>query len=176
MSPILLALIFVAILLVVIVAGQPDVFTMTRRAKFAVSPEKIFPHVNDLHLWEAWSPWAKLDPNATSTFEGPAAGTGATMKWAGNCKIGVGQMTIIDCQPSSVIRFRLDFEKPMQATNTAEFTFLPEDGGTVVTWSMSGKNSPMGKVMGLFMNCEKLVAKQFDQGLANLKAVVEKPS
>lgn len=176
MSPILLALIFIAILIAVIIAGQPDAITMTRRAKFAAPPEKIFPHVNNLHLWEAWSPWAKLDPNSKSSFEGPDEGTGAVMKWAGNCKIGIGKMTIIDSQPSNVVRFRLDFEKPMQATNKAEFTFLPEDGGTMVTWSMSGKSNPMGKVMGLLMNCEKMAGKQFDKGLANLKAVVEKTS
>ena len=176
MSPILLSLIIIAVLLVVIVAGQPDVFTMSRSAKFVAPPEKIFPHVNDLHLWEGWSPWAKLDPNSKSAFEGPAAGTGAVMKWEGNSRIGVGKMTITDSQPSNVVRFRLDFEKPMESTQTAEFSFLPEDGGTLVTWSMSGKNSTMGRVMGLFMNCEKMVACQFDKGLANLKTVVESRS
>jgi len=176
MSPILLSLIIIAILLVVIVAGQPDVFTMSRSAKFVAPPEKIFPHVNDLHLWEGWSPWAKLDPNSKSSFEGPAAGTGAVMKWEGNSRIGVGKMTITDSQPSNVVRFRLDFEKPMKSTQTAEFSFLPEDGGTLVTWSMSGKNSTMGRVMGLFMNCEKMIAGQFDKGLANLKTVVESRS
>jgi len=172
MSPILFAIIIIAILLVVIIAGQPDVFAMSRTAKFTAPPEKIFPHVNDFHAWEAWSPWAKLDPNSKSSFEGPAAGTGAVMKWEGNSRIGVGKMTIIESQPNSVIRFRLDFEKPMKSTQTAEFSFLPEGNGTVVQWSMAGKNSAMGRVMGLFMNCEKMIAAQFDKGLANLKAVV----
>ena len=173
MLPILLALGFIVILFIVIIAGQPDVFALSRSAKFTAPPEKIFPHVNDLHAWEAWSPWAKLDPNAKNSFEGPASGAGAAMKWEGNCKVGVGKMTITDSQPSSVIRFSLDFQKPMQATNTAEFSFLPEGGGTVVTWSMSGKNSLMGKVMGLFMNCEKMVGPQFEKGLASLKALAE---
>lgn len=173
MSPVLFAFAILVILLFVVVAGQPDVFTMSRSARFTVPPEKIFPHVNDLHAWEVWSPWAKLDPNAKNSFEGPASGTGAAMKWEGNCKIGVGKMTITESQPSNVIRFRLDFEKPMQATNAAEFTFLPEGGGTVVTWRMSGKNSVMGKVMGLFMNCERMVGGQFEKGLANLKSLTE---
>jgi len=172
MSPILFALIIVAILLVVIIAGQPDVFTMSRSAKFNAPPDKIFPHVNDFHKWEAWSPWAKIDPNAKIAFEGPPSGTGAAMKWEGNCKVGVGTMTITESVPSNVIRFRLDFEKPMKSTQTAEFSFLPEGKGTVVQWSMAGKNSAMGRVMGLFMNCEKMIAKQFDKGLANLKLVV----
>lgn len=176
MLPILLALGFIVILFMVVIAGQPDDFAMSRSARFAVPPEKIFPLINDLHAWEAWSPWAKLDPNAKNSFEGPASGAGAAMKWEGNCKVGVGKMTITESQPSNVIRFRLDFEKPMQATNMAAFTILPESGGTVVSWSMSGKNSVMGKVMGLFMNCEQMVGGQFEKGLASLKAVAEAPT
>jgi len=176
MSPVLLALIVIAILLVVIIAGQPDVFAVTRSAQFSAPPEKIFPHVNDLHLWNEWSPWAKLDPNAKIAFDGPASGTGTSMKWEGNHKIGVGKMTITESRPNCVIRLRLDFEKPMQATNTAEFDFIPEGNGTVVRWSMAGKNSPMGRIMGLFMNCEKMIGCQYDKGLANLKAVVERTS
>jgi len=173
MLPTLLALAFIACLFIVVISGQPDEFTMSRTAKLAAPPEKIFPHVNDLHAWEAWSPWAKLDPNAKNFFEGAVSGAGAAMKWEGNCKVGVGKMTITDSQPNNVIRFRLDFEKPMQATNTAEFTFLPDGGGTVVSWSMTGKNTLMGKVMGLFMNCERMVGEQFEKGLASLKAVAE---
>lgn len=173
MLPTLLALAFIACLFIVVVCGQPDEFTASRSAKLSAPPDIVFRHVNDLHAWEAWSPWAKLDPNAKSSFDGPAAGAGASMKWEGNRKVGVGRMTITESQPGSVIRFRLDFEKPMQATNTAEFTFSPEGGGTVVTWRMSGKNSLMGKVMGLFMNCEQMVGGQFERGLANLKSLAE---
>jgi Polyketide cyclase / dehydrase and lipid transport len=173
MIPILLALAFIAILFVIVIVGQPDEFKLARSAKISASAEKIFPHVNDLHNWEAWSPWAKLDPNAKNSFEGAASGVGAAMAWSGNCKVGVGKMTITDSQPSSVIRFRLDFEKPMKATNLAEFTFLPDDGRTVVTWSMAGKNSFGGKIFGLFMNCDKMVGGQFKKGLANLKSVAE---
>lgn len=176
MSPVLFAFAILAILLVVVIAGQPDNFIMARRAKFAAPPEKIFPHVKDLHAWEAWSPWAKLDPNAKNAFEGAASGAGAAMKWEGNCKVGVGKMTITASQPSSVIRFRLDFEKPMRATNMAEFTFLPDGGGTVVTWSMSGKNNLMGKVMSLLMNCDKIVGPHFEKGLASLKTIAEAPA
>lgn len=173
MIPILLALAFIAILLIVMIAGQPDEFILTRSAKMSAPPETIFPHVNDLHQWEAWSPWAKLDPNAKNTFEGPANGVGAAMTWAGNSKVGEGKMTVIDSLPNQLIRFRLEFMKPMQATNTAEFTFRPEGGQTVVNWSMSGKNSFAGKIFGLFMNCEKMVGGQFEKGLARMKSVVE---
>lgn len=173
MLPILLAIAFIAVLFIVVIAGQPGEFKLSRSTKIPAPPEQVFPHVNDLHKWEAWSPWAKLDPNAKNSFSGPDAGAGAAMAWEGNCKIGVGKMTITESQPGRIIRFRLDFEKPMKATNTAEFTFLPDGGQTCVTWSMAGKNSFGGKMFGLLMNCEKMVGGQFEQGLANLKSLVE---
>src|SRR5258708_25135032 len=165
MIPIFLALAFIAILFLIVIIGQPDEFKLSRSAKMAVLPEKIFPHVNDLHKWEAWSPWAKMDPNAKNSFSGSDAGTGSAMSWEGNCKVGVGKMTITESQPSNVIRFRLDFEKPMKATNLAEFNFKPEGSATVVTWTMSGKNSFGGKVFGLLMNCAKMVGGQFETSL-----------
>jgi len=173
MIPILLALAFIALVFIIVLVGQPDEFKMSRSTTISASPDKIFPHVNDLHKWEAWSPWAKLDPNAKSTFEGPTVGVGSSMAWDGNSKVGSGKMTITDNKPGETIRFRLDFLKPMQATNTAEFTFRPEGAQTIVNWSMSGKNSLAGKVFGLFMSCDQMVGAQFEQGLASLKRVVE---
>ena len=174
MLPILLALAFIAILFLVVLAGQPDAFAVTRTIRIAAPPEKIFPHVNDLHQWDAWSPWAKLDPNAKISFSGADAGAGAAMAWDGNKKVGAGRMTITESQPSGLIRFRLDFQKPMQATNTAEFTFRPEGGQTVVTWSMAGKSCFMSKVFGLFMDFDKMCGCQFEKGLASLKSVTER--
>jgi hypothetical protein len=174
MIPILLALAFIAIIPIVVVAGQPCEFTVSRSAKISAPPEKIFPHVNDLHQWNNWSPWAKLDPNAKVTFSGPDAGVGEAMRWEGNSKIGTGKMTIIDSQPDSVIRLRLDFEKPMLATNTAEFSFLPDARQTLVTWAMRGKNSLGGKIFGLVFNFDKMVGDKYEEGLVNLKSVAEK--
>jgi uncharacterized protein YndB with AHSA1/START domain len=174
MLPILLALAFIAIIFIIVITGRPDEFTVTRAASIAAPPERIFPHVNDLHKWEAWSPWAKLDPNAKNTFSGADAGAGAAMAWEGSKKVGAGQMTITESQPSGLIRFRLDFQKPMQATNTAEFTFRTEGNQTIVTWNMAGKNSLMGKIFGLFMDFEKMCGGQFEKGLASLKAVAER--
>jgi uncharacterized protein YndB with AHSA1/START domain len=174
MLPILLALAFIAIIFIIVIAGRPDEFTVTRAASMAAPPEKIFPHINDLHQWQAWSPWAKLDPAALTSFSGADAGAGAAMAWDGNNKVGAGKMTITESQPGALIRLRLDFRKPMQATNTAEFTFRLADGQTVVTWSMTGENNLMGKVFGLFVDCEKLCGGQFEKGLASLKSVTEK--
>src|SRR5260221_14652047 len=107
-----------------------------------------------------------MDPNAATTFGGPASGVGATMDWAGNMKVGEGSMTIVESHPNDLVRFRLDFQKPFAGTNTAEFTFQPQGGQTQVTWSMTGHNNFMGKAMGLVMNCDKMVGGQFEQGFA----------
>jgi len=173
MLPILLALAFIAILFIVIIAGRPEEFTVTRAVNISAPPERIFPHVNDLHQWQAWSPWARLDPAALTSFSGADAGTGAAMAWDGNKKVGAGKMTITESQSGALIRLRLDFRKPMQATNTAEFIFRSADGQTVVTWSMAGKNNLMGKVFSLFVDCEKMCGGQFEKGLASLKSVTE---
>jgi hypothetical protein len=174
MLPILLALAFIALIFIIVITGRPDEFTVIRAANISAPPEMIFPHVNDLHKWEAWSPWAKLDPNVKNTFSGADAGAGAAMAWVGNNKVGAGKMTIAESQPSGLIRFRLDFQKPMQATNTAEFTFRAEAGQTIVTWSMAGKSCLMSKVFGLFMDFDKMCGCQFEKGLANLKSLIEK--
>ncbi|HEX3889331.1 MAG TPA: SRPBCC family protein [Verrucomicrobiae bacterium] len=173
MLPILLALVFIAIIFFVVIAGRPDEFIVARSAKISAPPEKIFPHVNDLHKWEAWSPWAKMDPNAKNSFEGADSGTGAAMSWDGNKKIGAGKMTITESKPGELIRFKLEFIRPFQATNTAEFSFKSESGQTVVTWTMTGKSNFFFKVFGLFMNCDKMCGDQFEKGFAAMKSIAE---
>lgn len=160
----------------IFVARQPDEFRVTRSLVMPASPERVFAQVNELQKWGAWSPWVKLDPNARNAFEGPAAGVGAKSHWAGNSKVGEGSMTITESLPNEFIKFQLDFVKPMRATNTAEFSFAAEGSQTKVSWTMYGKNSFLGKAMGLIFNCEKMVGGQFEQGLASLKSVVEAKS
>ena len=156
-----------------VVAFQPADFRIARSATFSASPATVFEQVNDLHKWQAWSPWAKLDPAAKNEFQGPPAGTGAVFSWAGNWQVGEGTMTITESRPGELVRFQLDFRKPMAGTNTAEFTFKPEGDKTVVTWSMSGHNDFKSKAASLIMNCDKMVGGQFESGLADLKKIVE---
>lgn len=170
---ILITVAIIVVLFLVIVAMQPNEFCVTRSTGIVVPPERIFPHINDLRKWEAWSPWAKMDPACKYTFEGPPAGIGAISAWAGNKKAGEGRMTIIESRPSSLIRIKLEFLKPFKATNTAEFTFKPEGNQTLVMWSMSGKNNFFFKAFGLFVNCDKMISGDFEKGLAALKAVAE---
>ena len=177
MLPIILIIVATLIvILAIFIATRPNSFAVKRSATIPAPPAIVFPHVNDLHLWQAWSPWAKLDPNAKNTFTGAPSGTGASMSWVGNNKVGQGRMTIADSRANEFIRFNLEFFKPFKATNTAEFTFQSQGGGTLVTWNMSGKNNFMGKLFSLLINCDKMVGSQFDQGLANLSEVTTSTS
>ena len=156
-----------------VVALQPSDFRVVRSATMAASPEAVFSQVNDFHKWQAWSPWAKLDPEAKNIYEGPQAGTGAIFKWSGNNEVGEGMMTLTDSQPNDLIRIKLDFIRPFAASNTAEFTFKPEGDQTLVKWSMFGQNTFMSKAIHLVMDMDKMVGGNFEQGLAQMKSVVE---
>lgn len=173
MLPIMLSLVAVFIcLFVVLVATRPADFRITRKTLIDAPPAKVFEQVNDFHAWEDWSPWAKIDPDCKVRYEGAASGVGAVFGWSGNKKVGEGQMTIIESKPSELIRIRLEFFKPFKATNSAEFTFAPNGSGTEVAWSMAGCNSFMAKGFSLFCNMDKMVGKDFEKGLAQLKTRV----
>lgn len=168
---ILIALVLLIVVLVIVVAFQPADYRVSRSATISAPPAVVFAQVNDLHKWEAWSPWAKLDPAAKTSYAGPEAGTGAMMKWAGNSKVGTGMMTITESKPNELVRFKLDFVKPFEGTSTAEFNFKPQGEQTLVTWSMEGKNNFIGKGISLFMSMDKMIGGQFEKGLADLKSV-----
>jgi hypothetical protein len=166
--PIIIAVAALLVVFSLFIASRPSEFLVTRSATVPAPPDAVFPHVNDLHSWEAWSPWLELDPNAKKTYSGASAGVGAAFAWDGNNKVGAGSMTITESRPYELIRFRLDFLRPFKGTNTAEFTFKPEGAQTRVNWSMSGKLNFLMKFMHLFINCDDMVGKQFEKGLAQL--------
>jgi uncharacterized protein YndB with AHSA1/START domain len=163
----------IIVVLAVIVALQPASFRIARSANISAPPQAVFAQVNDFHKWEEWNPWGKIDPAIKQTYEGAPAGPGAVYSWVGNKEVGEGRMTITESRPSDFIRVKLEFFKPFAATHTAEFTFKPEGNGTLVTWSMFGENNFMAKAIHLFMNMDKMIGGQFDQGLASMKAAVE---
>lgn len=171
---ILLGIVAIIIIFAIVVAFQPADFRIERSATMAAPPAAVFAQVNDFHNWQAWSPWAKLDPKAKNTFEGPELGVGAGFSWDGNNDVGMGRMTITESKPNELIRIKLEFKKPMEGTSTAEYTFQPEGEGTKMTWSMYGQHGFMGKVMCLIMNMDKTVGGQFEKGLDNIKTIVEK--
>lgn len=149
-------------------------FTIERSATIKAPANAVFAQVNDFHNWRAWSPWEVLDPALKRSYHGPAAGTGAQYAWVGNRKVGAGRMTILESRAGELVRIKLEFLKPFAATNTAEFRFRPADGGTAVTWSMSGHNNLISRLMCLFINMDRMVGGQFEQGLSNMKSVVER--
>lgn len=164
---------FLLVGLLVVVAVQPDEFTISRSATMAAPPEEVFAQVNNFHNWDDWSPWAKLDPDSTAEFSGPDSGEGAAFSWSGNSEVGEGTMTILESRPHELIRIKLEFTRPFADTSTAEFTFRPEGEETVVTWSMMGENSFIEKGFCLLMDMDEMLGEKFNEGLASMKAIVE---
>lgn len=155
-------------------ATQPDTFKVERATTIQAPPAAVYPHVADFHKWTAWSPWEKLDPNLQRTYGGATSGKGATYAWAGSKDVGKGSMAITEADEPNKLLIDLRFTEPFQAENLTTFAFTPDDGGTKVTWTMEGKNPFIGKVMHLFMDMDAMVGKDFEKGLADLKAVAEK--
>ncbi|CAN5173891.1 SRPBCC family protein [soil metagenome] len=171
----------IALVIIVLVAAvlayaatQPDSFRVERSATIKAPPDRIFALINDFHNWGAWSPWEKMDPAMQKSHSGPPSGKGAVYEWEGNSKVGKGRMEIVEALPTSKIGVKLDFLKPFEAHNLAEYTLQPEGDSTKVTWSMTGPNPYVAKVIHLFMSMDKMVGNDFETGLANLKALAEK--
>jgi hypothetical protein len=158
--------------LLVVIALQPATFHIERSITTTAPPAAALAQVNDFHAWSKWSPWEKLDPGMQRTYEGPTSGVGAKYAWLGNKQVGEGRMTIEQSEPSRVV-VKLEFLKPFAATNTATFSFAKVDDGSQVTWAMDGKNDFMGKAFHLFMDMEKMIGPDFEQGLASLKVAAE---
>ena len=173
-STILIILVVIIAAVLVYAATRPNDFVTARTASIKAAPEAIFPLINDFRRWSVWSPYEKLDPEMKRTFSGADSGKGAAYAWEGNAKAGKGRMEIVNSVPSSLVSLKLDFEKPFKANNTVEFTLKPAGNATTVTWAMRGRYPFMAKLIGVFMNFDRLVGKDFETGLANLKRATEK--
>ncbi len=155
-------------------ATRPDTLHVQRSASVKAPPEEIFPLISDFHRWTSWSPWEKRDPAMKRTYGGAAQGKGAVYEWEGNSEIGQGRMEITDTSDPSRITIKLDFIKPFEGHNVAEFALVPEGGATNVIWSMDGPTPFIGKLIGVFVNMDTMIGQDFEAGLANLKAIAEK--
>jgi len=172
---ILLGLVALIAVILIVGAFQSNTYRVERSITIAAPASAVFPQINDVHQMQAWSPWAKLDPNAKMTFDGPASGVGAGFSWAGNSAVGEGRETITTSTPNELLRMKLEFFKPMAGVATTEFHLQSAGAGTSVTWSMSGDKNYVSKVLCLFMSMDKMIGGDFERGLANLKALVESP-
>jgi uncharacterized protein YndB with AHSA1/START domain len=169
----------IAIAIVLILASvKPATFRVERTAVVKAPPERVFPLIGNFHRWTGWSPWENRDPAMKRTYGGAESGEGAVYAWDGNKNVGSGRMEILEVTSPSKIVIKLDFFKPFEGHNTAEFTMLPQDGAggptTNVRWVMHGPAPFMHRVMQVFMDFDKMIGKDFEAGLASLKSLAEK--
>jgi len=171
----------IAVILAVAVAAililattKPNTLRVQRATTVKAPAEKIFPLINDFHQWRTWSPYEHKDPAMKRTYSGAESGKGAVYAWDGDKNVGSGRMEILETAAPSRIVIKLDFFKPFEGHNTAEFTMLPQGDGTNLTWTMYGPANFMSKLMQVFMNLDNMIGKDFESGLANLKKLTEK--
>jgi hypothetical protein len=170
----LLLLTAIAGLFLIYVALQPAVGTIVRTGVVGLPPEDVFARINDFHKWQDWSPWAKLDPEAKTIFEGPDSGPGATFSWWGNSDVGEGKMIIAESQPGERIKIAQTFKKPFVGTGTTEFLLQPEGAGTFLIWRMTGQRPFFQRVMCTLLGAYAMIGEQLDKGLENLDALSRK--
>ena len=177
--PMLVALLVVAVAIVALLAyanARPDKFRLERSIRISAPILQVAEQIDDFRQWQQWSPWEHIDPSLQRTFSGADAGVGAVYEWTGTGKAGAGRMEIVEMRTGSeagLITIKLDFFKPFKASNTAEFLMTPTDAGTDLTWAMFGPSPFMSKLMGVFMDFDKMVGKDFEAGLAALKRNAE---
>ena len=171
----------ILIVIAVLVAGvlgfattKPDTFSVQRAATIKAPPEKIFAVLNDFKRWPEWSPWEKLDPGMKRTLSGAPSGKGAAYAWDGNSEVGAGRMEIVEAAPAAKVSMKLDFIRPFEGPNIADFTLAPKGDATEVTWAMTGPAPFVSKLMQVFVNMDTMIGKDFEAGLANLKTLTEK--
>jgi hypothetical protein len=136
------------------------------------SQDKVFDHCNDLNKYLVWNPFGKMEPEAKQTLSAETSGVGSSLAWDGK-RIGAGKMTNIECNPHELLRYRMDFLRPMAEVAEARFEFAAAGSHTEITWSVNGTNSFMRKLMGLILNFDKMIGGSFASGLRDLKSVVE---
>ncbi len=173
--PVIIGIIVVLVLLAAVayIATRPEDFRIERTARIGAPPDVVFSIINDLRQWSRWSPYDKRDPNMKKTFDGPSTGPGASYAWNGNNQVGEGRLTILESKPGELVSMTLEFSRPFKCKNQVNFKLVPSEGGTRMSWIMDGKNNFMAKAMSVVMNMDKMVGKDFEQGLANLDGVLQ---
>ena len=170
---IVLVIVISLAIILVYAATRPDELHVERTISIKAPPEKIFALINDFRQWDGWTPYNK-DPAMKKTYSGSASGKGAVYAWEGNSEVGKGEISVTDATPSSRIAFDLHMIKPFEARNVVVFTLKASADSSEVMWAMDGRQNLMAKVMGLFFDMDKMVGKDFETGLARLKAIAEK--
>ncbi len=166
-------LVVIVVGLLAFIGSRPEDFHIERSRQINAPGDVVFSMINDLHQWERWSPYEKLDPNMQKTFVGPAAGPGASYAWNGNNQAGEGRMTIVESKPGELVSMDLEFTRPFACKNKVNFELAPAATGTRVSWIMEGKNNLIGKAFSALFDMDAMVGKEFENGLANLNTVAQ---
>jgi uncharacterized protein YndB with AHSA1/START domain len=160
--------------LLLFAANKPDSFRVERSVSVKAPPERVFEFIHDFKRWDAWSPWEKKDPAMKRNYGITTSGKGARYAWAGNGEVGKGSMEIAESSPPSRLTIKLDFIEPFEGHNIVDFTLVPRGSSTTVTWAMHGPMPYVSKVLSIFCNMDSMIGKEFEAGLASLKAIVER--
>lgn len=175
LKTVLLIVVAAIALLLIVAATRPDTFAVERSTTIAAPAEKLFPLINDMHQFNTWNPYARKDPAMKAEYSGAAAGPGAVFDFQGNKDVGKGRISVTGATEPSLVTMQLDMWEPFEGHNTVNFILAPDGAGTRVTWAMHGPSAFITKLMGLFFNMDQMIGKDFEAGLANLKALAEKP-
>jgi hypothetical protein len=173
LKKVLLAVAALVAAFLVVVATRPDTYHVERSTKIAAQADTIFAMVSDFRNFRDWSPWAKRDPAMKTTLSTPSSGVGAKYEWQGNKQVGKGRMTFTESQAPVHVKEKLEFLEPFPSTADTAFDIKPDGNSSTLTWAMDGKANFVGKAFGLFMNMDKMIGKDFEEGLANLKQAAE---
>jgi hypothetical protein len=173
LKKILMVLLVALIAFAFYVQSRPNHFTFERSGLIHAKPEKIFPYLNSFKLGSEWTPYERIDPQMKKTYSTVDSGVGASLDFSGNQNIGEGRIEIVKSEPLSLVELKLEMKRPMAGTNFIQYKLTPETDGTRFSWSMNGEANFLSKLMGILLNCEKMMGEQFDQGIQNLKTIVE---
>lgn len=176
LSIILICLAVAVGMLLAYAATRPDEFRVERRLRIAAPTERLWPLVSELRGFNRWNPYERKDPLIKSQYAGASSGIGSRYAWESD-KVGSGSLEITAQQPGRAVRMKLDFVKPFEAHNQAEFALQPTpDGATEVSWRMQGPANFISKLMGVFIDMDKMVGRDFEDGLQNLRQLAEAKS
>lgn len=170
----LIIVVLILVAVVVFVSTRPAEMVVSRELLIKATPELIFPYINNSKKSNEWMPWHEDDPHVKMTYSGPDEGVGSMTLWTSKGKMGTGNAEVIESIKNQNVKTRLTYTKPMTMSQLAEVSLQSTSGGTLVRWSVSGKNPVIGRIMCAFVNMDKMIGGNFEKGLVNLQKIVQK--
>ena len=164
---------FLVAAVLIYASTRPDTFRVERSTHIKAPPAKIYAVMSDFRRFPEWSPYEHRDPAMKRTLGAVTSGPGALYKWTGNSQVGSGRMEITAVSPPSSVTIKLDMIKPMEGHNIVEFTLTPDGDSTTVTWAMHGPSPFISRLIGIFINMDRMIGTDFETGLATLKTSIE---